>query len=293
MSGHVRRLAAAALVASAIGMLVSSGNLAVGQQNQNRKRGKQSNNQAAARERQQQAAVKAATAQLNAAKQVLAAAESKGAGAQAKLDSALAKLREEGSRFREAQSTSRLLAKELAEIEDEILEEQSANSPYAKAKLALEAARSKMNSLEDRIMRLAATQSALAGLTGTKYVEAKTAALGVHADYLMAKNAFETEADLLAKIRSDLFQTDKDWKEASAALTQARKEESEAELMTHSGASGQVSGKATVKDSAEAAATARAAIAQAEKVIKANNDRSNNPPSKGKSPPGKNNNKKK
>src|SRR5262245_11580191 len=118
----------------------------------NRRRGNQSHNYSAVRARQQQSAVNAANAQLKAAQQLLAAAEAKGSGAQGKLDSALSKLREEALKFHEAQSTTRQAAKELAEIEQEILDEQSADSPYAKAVKSVEAARSKLKQIEEQVL---------------------------------------------------------------------------------------------------------------------------------------------
>src|SRR5438046_914725 len=119
----------------------------------------------AMRGRQQQFVNQAANAQLNAAKQVLAAAESTGGGAQAKLDSSLAKLREEAQKFHEAQSTTRHAAKELAEIETEILGEQKDDSPYAKAHKQVEAARNKLQAVEERILAEPAVQLKLSGLT--------------------------------------------------------------------------------------------------------------------------------
>src|SRR5689334_8895192 len=83
----------------------------------------------AMRGRQQMFVNMAANAQLNAAKQVLDAAEATGSSAQSKLDASLAKLREEAQKFHEAQSLTRHAAKELAEIEQEILEEQKDDSP--------------------------------------------------------------------------------------------------------------------------------------------------------------------
>jgi hypothetical protein len=241
-----------------------------------RRKGKKNYSKADVRERQQQAAIKAATAQLNAAKQVLAAAESKGSGAQAKLDASIARLRDAADTFRDAQSTSRHLARELAEIEQEILEEQSADSPYAKARLALEAARKKQAEVEERIVSESDVQKQLLHLSGVKLVDARTAILERRAEYLTAKAAVEAEADTVAKIRSQLFQGDSHWREAAEALKAARLEEGEAESMTHAGASGRVGAQSTVKDAAEATATARRAIAQAEAVIKANSDGKDN-----------------
>jgi chromosome segregation ATPase len=224
----------------------------------------------AARARQQQAVVRAATAQLNAAKDVLAAAQLSGGAAQSKLNASLAKLREEAQKFHDAQSTTRHLAKELAEIEQDIIEEQKDDSPYSKAGKQVETARAKLKEIEQRVLAEPDVQSRLSGLTGGKLDETKASILSLRTEYLIAKSDLATAGSELARIRSELFQADKDWKEAAEALTQARKDERAAEEMTHSGASGRVGALQTAKSAGEAAAAARAAIAQAEAVIKAN-----------------------
>jgi hypothetical protein len=234
-----------------------------------RRRGR-SYSYASMRARHQQYLNQAANAQLNAAKQVLAAAESTGGGAQSKLDAALSKLREEATKFHEAQSTTRHAAKELAEIEQEILEEQKEESPYAKAAKQIEAARKKLKNVQDKIESDGAVQVQLQGLTGAKLAETRESIFKSHADYLDAKAALDADAGELSRIRHDLFQADKHWKEAADTLVQARKEESAAEQMTHSGASGLQSMHATVRNASEAAAFARAAMNQAEAVLRTN-----------------------
>lgn len=258
-----------------------------------RRRNNNSHNYAAVRARQQQAAVQAAQAQKKAAEQVLKAAEATGSGAEAKLAEALSKLRQEADRFHDAQSTTRQAAKELAEIEQEIIDEQTEESPYRQASRRVEAARQKMKQLEDRVLSEPANEAKLGDLTGSALAEGREKILSNHTDYLLLKEEFNTQATILAKHRSELFQADQHWKDASDSLAQARKLESEAEGHTHSGTSGRVGLNSKAKNAAEAAAAARAAIAQANAVIKANTknnppNKNNGPPNKGKSP-GKNN----
>jgi len=243
----------------------------------NRRRGNQSHNYAAVRARQQQALNNAATAQLNAAKQLLAASQAKGSGAQAKLDAALSKLREEATKFHDAQSTTRQAAKELAEIEQEILDEQKDDSPYAKAAKTVEAARAKLQQIEDRILSDPKVQIELTGLSGAKLAESRESVLKLRTDWLEAKAALEMEAAELARTRSALFQADEQWKEAAEALSEARKDENAAEQMTHSGTSGRIGLNSKIKDASEAAAVARAAIAQAEAIIKRTTPNKNQP----------------
>jgi len=223
----------------------------------------------AMRARQQMYVNMAANAQLSAARQVLSAAEATGNSAQSKLDASLSKLREEAQKFHEAQSVTRHAAKELAEIEREILEEQSADSPYAKATRLVEAARNTVNEIEHRVLEEPSARLQLSGLSGAKLADERDSILHRHADWLEAKTALEMEATDLAHIRLELFKGDEHWKEAAETLVQARKDESAAEQMTHSGASGRIGLNLTARNAAEAATAARAAIAQAEAYLRA------------------------
>jgi hypothetical protein len=254
-----------------------------------RRRSHQAHNYSAIRARQQQAAVQAATAQKKAAEQVLKAAEATGSGAQARLADALAKLRQEAEKFHDAQSTTRHAAKELAEIEQEIIEEQMEDSPYRQASKRMETARQKLKAMEDRILSEPANETKLAALSGVALAEAKGNILSLREDYLVPKEDFNTEANALAKIRSELFQADQHWKDAADSLSQARKLEKDAEENTHGGTSGRVGLNLKAKNAAEAAAAARVAIAQADAVLKANSKNNapgnnNGSPSKAKSP---------
>jgi len=227
-------------------------------------------NYSAIRQRQQQSIIQAALAQRNAAQQVLAAAQATGGGAQDKLNSALSKLREEAQRFHDSQSTTRQAAKELAEIEEEILDEQAVDSPYKQGLKKVEAAREDLKQVEERILGESAVQAKLAGLSGNSLLEAKTKVLEYDPNYLIAKAKLTSQGSAVEKIRTELFQADKHWKEAADSLTQARKDEKEAEKNTHGGASGRVGLNLKAKNAAEAAAAARAAIAQAEAILRAN-----------------------
>jgi hypothetical protein len=213
-------------------------------------------NYSAIRQRQQQTVIQAALAQRNAAQQVLSAAQATGGGAQDKLNSALSKLRDEAQKFHDAQSTTRQAAKELAEIEEDILDEQGADSPYKQGLKKVEEARQNLKQVEDRIVGESAVQAKLAGLNGNSLLEAKDRIFEFDNNYQAAKGELSAQGSALAKIRTELFQADKHWKEA--------------EGNTHGGASGRVGLNLKAKSAGEAAATAKAAIAQAEAVLRAN-----------------------
>ena len=211
---------------------------------------------------------------------------------QSKLEAALAHLKTEADQFRDAQSTTRHLAKELAEVEQEILEEQKDDSVYAKTFKQVATARLKLAPIEERILNESAVQTQLAGLSGVKLAETKASILERRIEYGQSKSEFDSAARELARIRTELFQADKDWQEAAAALAQARKDEKDAEDDTRGGATIRTASTLKIKNSAEATAAARAAIAQAEKVIKAaerNDKNSKNQPRETKKTPDKKN----
>src|SRR5439155_17056592 len=170
-------------------------------------------------------------------------------------------------------------------IEDDILDEQKEGTPFRKAASELEAAREKQKSVEEKVLAQNESQSQLSGLTGSKFSDARRSILELSPDYLAARSALDTTAREFDRIRRELFSNDKDWKATADALTQARKDEHAAEEKTHSGTSGRVKNTVTARNANEAAAAAKAAIAQAEAIIRANGgakylSNSNNQPAK-------------
>ena len=159
---------------------------------------------------------------------------------------------------------------DLAKIEDDILDEQKEGSPFRKAASELETAREKLKKVEAQDLATPEAQSRLSGLTGTKLSDARRSILEFSPDYVGARTTLDTAAHDFDQIRRNLFSSDKDWKAASDALTQARKDERAAEQKTHSGTSGRVKNTVTARNANDAAAEAKAVIAQAEAIIKAN-----------------------
>src|SRR5205085_1729184 len=98
--------------------------------------------------------------------------------------------------------------------------------------------RQNLQQVEDRVLADSGVEAKLAGLNGVNLQKAKTKTLEFDDRYLVAKAELHSQGGTAARIRSELFQADKHWKEAAETLTQARKDEKAAEEMTHSGASG-------------------------------------------------------
>jgi chromosome segregation ATPase len=248
----------------------------------------------AAQQARQQAMVRAAQAQIEAAQKVLAAAQSKGNQAQAELRSALARMQKAADDFRDAQSTTRHLAKELAEIESDILDEQPPDSPFAKAAQRVSLARQKLSQLEEQVLSQESVARELEALSGAERAQRRTAILSAHPDYKTIKEELDQAVSEMDRIRRQLFQNDPDWREASKALQQARDEEKAAQAQIKSAGHTKAEAGQSVASADQAIAAARAAIAQAEAVLRAAraNPQGKAPSNNNKKPNGGNKNKK-
>lgn len=234
-----------------------------------RKRRSAAQHRQAAQQARQQAMIRAAQAQIAAAKEVLQAAEGKGAQAQARLKSALAQMRQAADDFRDAQSVARHLAKELAEIESDILDEQPADSPFAKAAQRVAALRQKLTQIEEQVLSQEAVARELSTLSGAALAERRLGILKTNPDYVAVKAELMEASQAMDRIRRELFQADPDWRETAKALEEAREEEKASELKTRAAGRGKSEADQTAQDAEEAAAAARVAIAQAEAILRA------------------------
>ena len=227
-----------------------------------RRRGRGSQAAAQARKR----VIAAAETQVAAGKQLLAAAERKGDRAQAEYSSALAKMKQAASEFESAQQEVRDLAKQLAEIETEIVGEQSADSPYALAQLEFEKAKRELQGLEEQFLAAPEVQAKLGGLQGVELFDSKASELERHPEHIAAKARFELAAKEVDRIRRELYRADQDWKDTAEALTDAREERLEAETDTHNVT--RLGPLHDFKNAQQAAAYAKSAIARGEATLR-------------------------
>jgi len=217
---------------------------------------------------QRQAAIKAAESQRDAAQAVLTAAQMKGVSAQVQLDSAVARLRETSEELRTAQSTARQLQKQLREIEEEILADQSADSPYGAAQAKLEAARRELSRAEAALLARPEIANSLAGLGRQELAVKKAELLDRQPEYAVAKGRLVAAGGEVDRIRRELFQADSDWKGTAEDLTQARKDENEAEKKAAAQGTSQLAPGRDLRKAENAAAAAREALTQAESTLK-------------------------
>jgi DNA repair exonuclease SbcCD ATPase subunit len=258
---HIRRLATLLVVFATVAAL-SPANA------QARRRG--SYNSTAMRQAQQQQMVQAARAQLDAAKQVLEAAESSGKDAQSTLDAAVAKLKEKSKEADEAKSATRELAKQLSKLEEDIVKEQPADSPYGRASAELEAAKKQLQDTEARVLAESDVQASLAGLTGADLTKRKNELLISRPDSYQAKTRLDAAHGEVERQRRDLLQNDKQWKDLSDELAKARKDERDANNQSRGSPRERTDATKKLQASSDAVAAAKAAIAQAEAVLRAN-----------------------
>jgi hypothetical protein len=255
-----------ALVATVAIVLITP--IEVEARSRRRGRGRSSTAAAAA---MRQAMIQRATAQKAAAQQVLAAAEYKGANAQAKLSVSLGKLQETAGEFRQAHETEHGLAKDLAEIQNEILDEQSAGSAYALAQLEVASARRELEAIKSRILSQPEVSAKLAGQQGVALTNLTSAELVTHLDYAAAKSRLDTAAAEIDRIRRELFRADEDWQQTADALMQAKQDIQTAEQEAKASGLTRLGPLQDYRKASDAAAAARAVIAQAEGTLRSLN----------------------
>ena len=209
-----------------------------------------------------------AQAQVAAGQQLLAAAQMKGNYAQGNFQAALAKVQQAAAQHDAAQDSFRELAKQLAELEEDILNEQSADSPYALAQLEFGKAKRELAAVEKRLLADPALQSQLSGQDGGP-PPLKSVVLAGEFEYIQAKAVFDLAAKEVERIRRELFRTDEDWKAGAEALTEARQEQSDSAKGTQNVS--RLGPLKEIKDAQQAAVIAQRMISQGQAQLKSIN----------------------
>jgi hypothetical protein len=235
-----------------------------------RRRGRGQSSAAAAAARRK-ATIQQAQAQIAAANQVLAAAQFKGANAQGKLQETLSKLQTAASEQDRAHDTEASLRKELYEIEKEILSEQSSDTPYAKTLEELNTAKKQAAAAKAQIMARPDVIDELANLKGVALTNATNLRLETFLAYADPNLRAKTAAKELERIKLELFRADIDWKETHQALVDVQHDISIARSEAAAAGFSRAKPLGDYREASHAAAAARAAIAQAEGVLRSLN----------------------
>lgn len=259
----VRRALNLALIA----LLCVLGNLPEAAARGRRGRGRSSAQAAAAR---RQKTIQEAQAQIAAAQMVLSAAEYKGAGAQGKLQEAMGKLQHAASETERARETEQSLLADLLETEREILSEQSVDTEYYRVHEELNAAKKELAAAKEEVLTPDVV-SELETLKGAARVQATNDRLELSPRYLLAHARVTTAGKELERIKSALFHADEDWKGTNQALADVRHDISVARGEAKTSGFSRLKPLSEYREASQAAAAARAAIAQAEGVLKSLN----------------------
>lgn len=234
-----------------------------------RRRGRSRNN-AAAQKAAKERAIKAAQSQYAAAESVLHASQASGNSATARLQAVVAALSAAAQEMREAHSNVKSLAKDLLETEEDILQEQTADSPYVlliheigTIKQRMAAIENELFSTSDYVTKKSAAQSESA----MAVIRLRTETLEHHPEYLQLKIKFEGLASDLIKLKHQLFEADAEWQSLHRDLIAARKEESAALTEVYAHAPDRGEPMRNIKDAKQAAAVAENAMAQARSIL--------------------------
>lgn len=236
-----------------------------------KRRGRSRSNAAAMKARREQA-IRAAQSQYDSAQKVLAAAQSSGSGATARLQSVLAEMTNAASELRKSRSESQELMKDLAEIEEDILLEQSSGTPYFQLLAEVNATKQKIAATEQRVTdnpefirnaeRIRATEGPAAAFRW------RQSELTFDMQLSALKLALTFQVDKQSKLKRELFQQDAEWKSAHDSLLQSQSEERKAKAEVYANAPNRAAPKHEIKDARQAAAAAQSAMTQAEQVLR-------------------------
>jgi len=230
------------------------------------RRGRGYNNAAAAKARRQ-AAINAAQAQYAAADRVMQAAQSSGSAATAQLQHVLGVMTTAADGMREAVTDIRGLQKDLRETEEDILREQSADSPYVTKSHELAEVKRDMAAIEKRLLEssayLSSSEQARASGGGAAVAKLRQSTLDANSEYTALKFKLEGITSDLSKIRHEIFGADKEWNTIREHLASAQKEADSQSAQVYAHAPERAKPIEQIKDAKEAIAVASALKNQA------------------------------
>ncbi len=235
-----------------------------------RRRSRNRSNAAAAKARREKT-ITAAQSQYAAAQSVLAAAQGAGAGAEARLQAVLAEMNGAASELRNARSASKEIALDLAEIEEDILSEQSADSSYARLTEEIRTTKQKMTEAEKRLTESAdfihKYEQALATDGAPAAFRLRQAALANDFAYSLHKSMLTALGDKRETLKRELFHRDKEWLGTQAQLAEAHRDEREAAIDLYRSAKDKSEPKQQIKTALQAVAAARESMAQSQQIL--------------------------
>ncbi len=229
-------------------------------------------NNAAAIKAKKESMIKAAQSQYTAAQQVLSAAQAGGSVATGRLQAVLAEMTNAANSLRQARAETLSLSKDLAEIEDDILAEQSSESQYGQILEEMRKIKQDMSAAESRITSDSRLAAELDKVTNEK---GKAAAFALRQTAIQSDPEFSGLRALLlvlvdkqSKLKRDLCEKDTEWKNTHELLHESQLAEQAAKAEVYAHAPERAGPKREIKDAREAAAAAQSVMAQAEEVLR-------------------------
>ena len=235
------------------------------------RRGRSRNN-AAAQKAARDRAIKSAQAQYTAAENVLSAANANGNAAASRLQAVIAAMATASQDMREQTTQIRSLHKDLADTEEDILREQSAESPYVLLSEQISEVKREMAAIEKQLLNTSefiahkAQVQAADGPVAVAKLREET--LDGDPKYPSLKIKLESLTGNLSKIRHALFEHDPEWKSIHEAVIEAQKEERKASAEVYAHAPDRADPLRDIKDAKQAVAAASNVMAQAARVLK-------------------------
>ncbi|WP_254513662.1 hypothetical protein [Anatilimnocola floriformis] len=215
--------------------------------------------------------IKAAQAQYAAAQSVLSAAQATGAGAEARLRSVIAEMNGAAMELRKSRSASHEILQDQAEIEEDILAEQTAKTPYYQITEEIRATKEHLVATEKKLTESADFIHKYDQVRSNDGAQAafrlRQTTLENDTDYLLQKTTLTTLSEKRDVLKRELFHKDKEWLAHQAQLAEAHKEEREASIDLYGSAKERAEPKEQIKTAQQAAAAARESMAQAQQIL--------------------------
>lgn len=229
-------------------------------------------NNAAAIKAKKESMIKAAQSQYTAAQQVLSAAQAGGSIATGRLQAVLAEMTNAANSLRQARVETISLSKDLAEIEDDILAEQSSDSQYVQLLEEMRKIKGDMSAAESRITsdpKLAAELDKVASEKGKAAAFAlRQTAIQSDPECTGLRAVLLGLVDKQSRLKRELFEKDTEWKNTHELLHESQRAEQAAKAEVYAHAPERAGPKREIKDAKEAAASAQSAMAQAEEILR-------------------------
>lgn len=235
-----------------------------------RSRNRNRGNSQAQRQAVQQSLAQA-KAQAAVAQQALAIASKQVGAAGSAVSAAEGRMTSAGAAFQSAEDDLRNAEREVRELEQQIVDSQANDSPFAEARDAMERAKKAYDDQRGKVERAinykARYEAALASSNKAELLPKLQQELLNHSDLLRASITFEAARQACEREKAALLAADPSWKAATDATRAAQSTSSKATIELNNSRLKLAGAKDDYRLAAKAAVAAQAALAQAQAAI--------------------------